>query len=131
MQFNNDKPIYLQLADRLADDIVGGTYNDDDRVPSVREYAMQTEVNTNTAVKAYDELSRDEIIYNRRGLGYFVTPGARGRIADARRHEFVNTVLPEVFRQMRLLGIGMDDVEREWAASTQRRGDTTTQQPTT
>lgn len=120
MQFNNDKPIYLQLADRLADDIVGGVYNDDDRVPSVREYAVQTEVNTNTAVKAYDELSRGEIIYNRRGLGYFVTPGARERIAAARRHEFMHAVLPEVFRQMRLLGIGMDDVEREWTAAAQQ-----------
>lgn len=40
MQFNNDKPIYLQLADRLSDDIVDGKYNDDDRVPSVREFGM-------------------------------------------------------------------------------------------
>ena len=54
MQFNNYKPIYLQLADRLSDDIVDGKYNDDDRVPSVREFGMCFEVNTNTAVKAYE-----------------------------------------------------------------------------
>ena len=74
MTFNNDKAIYIQMADRLCDDILAGTYSDDDRVPSVREYAVSLEVNTNTAVKAYDQLARDGIIYNRRGLGYFVTP---------------------------------------------------------
>ncbi|MBM6662517.1 GntR family transcriptional regulator [Marseilla massiliensis] len=70
--FNPDKPIYLQMAERLCDEILAGTYSDDDRVPSVREYAVMLEVNTNTAVKAYDALARDNVIYNRRGLGYFV-----------------------------------------------------------
>lgn len=114
MQFNNDKPIYLQLADRLSDDIVDGKYNDDDRVPSVREFGMCFEVNTNTAVKAYDMLSRDNVIYNRRGLGYFVTPGAREKIMEARRTEFMNSVLPDVFRQMRMLGIGIEELTRMW-----------------
>lgn len=114
MQFNNEKPIYLQLADRLSDDIVDGKYNDDDRVPSVREFGMCFEVNTNTAVKAYDMLSRDNVIYNRRGLGYFVTPGAREKIMEARRTEFMNSVLPDVFRQMRMLGIGIEELARMW-----------------
>ena len=77
MIFNNDKPIYLQMADRLSDEILAGTYHDDERIPSVREYAVLLQVNTNTAVKAYEELARNEIIYNRRGLGYFVTKGAK------------------------------------------------------
>lgn len=114
MQFNNDKPIYLQLADRLSDDIVDGKYNDDDRVPSVREFGMCFEVNTNTAVKAYDMLSRDNVIYNRRGLGYFVTPGAREKIMESRRTDFMNSVLPDVFRQMRMLGIGIEELTRMW-----------------
>ena len=114
MQFNNDKPIYLQLADRLSDDIVDGKYNADDRVPSVREFGMCFEVNTNTAVKAYDMLSRDNVIYNRRGLGYFVTPGAREKIMESRRTEFMNSVLPDVFRQMRMLGIGIEELTRMW-----------------
>ena len=73
MTFSNDKPIYIQMADRLCDEILSGVYQDDDRIPSVREYAVLLEVNTNTAVKAYDELARANIIYNKRGLGYFVT----------------------------------------------------------
>lgn len=114
MTFNNDKAIYIQMADRLCDDILAGTYSDDDRVPSVREYAVSLEVNTNTAVKAYDQLARDGIIYNRRGLGYFVTPGARDSIMQARRKAFLDTTLPSLFRDMRLLGIGIDDVINEW-----------------
>ena len=73
MTFSNDKAIYIQMADRLCDDILAGVYTDDERIPSVREYAVKLEVNTNTAVKAYDYLARDGIIYNKRGLGYFVT----------------------------------------------------------
>jgi DNA-binding transcriptional regulator YhcF (GntR family) len=110
MTFSNDKPIYLQMADRLCDEILSGVYQDDDRIPSVREYSVLLEVNTNTAVKAYEQLAREEIIYNKRGLGYFVTPGAKKQILKARKKEFMKERLPELFRQMRLLDITIDDV---------------------
>lgn len=112
--FSNDKAIYLQMADRLCDEILAGTYGADGRIPSVREYAVMLEVNTNTAVKAYDALARDGIIYNRRGLGYFVSPTARDTIMQSRRREFIDRTLPEMFRNMRLLGIGMDEVTERW-----------------
>ena len=110
MIFSNDKPIYIQMADRLCDEILAGKYKDDDRIPSVREYAVMLEVNANTAVKAYDELSRANIIYNKRGLGYFVTPGAKKQILKERKQEFMKQRLPELFRQMQLLDITIDDV---------------------
>jgi len=110
MTFTNDKAIYIQMADRLCDEILAGKYKDDDRIPSVREYAVMLEVNANTAVKAYDELSRANIIYNKRGLGYFVTPGAKKQILKERKQEFMKQRLPELFRQMQLLDITIDDV---------------------
>jgi Predicted transcriptional regulators len=110
MIFTNDKAIYLQMADRLCDEILAGSYKDDDRIPSVREYAVLLEVNTNTAVKAYDELARADVIYNKRGLGYFVKPGAREHILAERKREFVEQQLPEMFRQMKLLGIKKEEV---------------------
>ena len=110
MTFTNDKAIYIQMADRLCDEILAGKYKDDDRIPSVREYSVLLEVNTNTAVKAYDELARANIIYNKRGLGYFVTPGAKKQILKERKQEFMKQRLPELFRQMRLLDITIDDV---------------------
>lgn len=114
MIFNSDKAIYVQMADRLCDEILAGKYNGDDRIPSVREYSVMLEVNTNTAVKAYDLLARDEIIYNKRGLGYFVSPGARDEIMASRKKEFIEQTLPDVFRQMRLLDIDIKDVDKEW-----------------
>ncbi len=114
MTFNNDKAIYLQMADRLCDQILAGDYGDDARIPSVREYAVLLQVNTNTAMKAYDQMARDEIIYNKRGLGYFVTPGAREKILAARRKDFMEQQLPELFRNMKLLGIDIKDVEKAW-----------------
>lgn len=110
MIFTNDKAIYIQMADRLCDEILAGKYKDDDRIPSVREYSVLLEVNTNTAVKAYDELARANIIYNKRGLGYFVTPGAKKQILKERKQEFMKQRLPELFRQMQLLDITIDDV---------------------
>ena len=111
MNFTNDKPIYVQMADRLMDEILADKYKDDDRIPSVREYAVLLEVNTNTAVKAYDELSRANIIYNKRGMGYFVTPGAKKQILKERKRTFMKERLPELFRQMKLLGITLEDVK--------------------
>ena len=110
MIFTNDKAIYIQMADRLCDEILAGKYKDDDRIPSVREYAVLLEVNANTAVKAFDELSRANIIYNKRGLGYFVTPGAKKQILKERKQEFMKERLPELFRQMKLLGINKEEV---------------------
>ena len=105
------------MADRLCDEILADTYKDDDRIPSVREYAVLLEVNTNTAVKAYDELARANIIYNQRGLGYFVTKGAKKQIMKERKRRVMKTHLPELFRQMRLLGIDIKDIDEAWATT--------------
>ena len=112
--FNPDKAIYLQMVDRLCDDILAGTYKADERIPSVREYAVALGVNVNTAVKAYDELARQEVIYNRRGLGYYVSPRSRTQILKSRRREFMQQRLPDLFRQMRLLGISIEEVNEAW-----------------
>ncbi|MCR5513030.1 MAG: GntR family transcriptional regulator [Prevotella sp.] len=117
MIFTNDKAIYIQMADRLCDEILADKYKDDDRIPSVREYAVLLEVNANTVVKAYDELSRANIIYNKRGLGYFVTPGAKKQIMKERKQEFMKERLPELFRQMQLLDITLEDVKSAYAAT--------------
>ncbi|MBQ6064258.1 MAG: GntR family transcriptional regulator [Prevotella sp.] len=110
MAFNTDKAIFLQMADRVCDEILSGKYGDDDRIPSVRDYAVMLEVNTNTAMKAYEQLARENIIYNKRGLGYYVTPGAREQILAKRRHNFMSQQLPELFRQMELLRLDIEDV---------------------
>lgn len=98
------------MVDRLMDEIMTGTYKDEERIPSVREYAVTLGVNTNTAMKAYDELSRTNIIYNKRGLGYFVTAGAKEQILKERKEEFFSQTCPRLKQQLEQLGITIDEL---------------------
>lgn len=71
MNFKESKAIYLQIADRICDEILLGQYQEEERIPSVREYAAMVEVNANTAMRSFDYLQSQDIIYNKRGIGYF------------------------------------------------------------
>lgn len=119
MIFKEGLPIYMQIAERISDEILAGTYAADSRVPGVREYSCLLEVNVNTAAKAFDLLLRRGVLYNKRGLGTFVTTDARQLIQDARRREFMESDLPDLFRRMQLLGITTEEVHKahaEWLA---------------
>ena len=89
MKFKESKSIYLQIADRINDEILQGQYAEEGRIPSVREYAATVEVNANTVVRTYDYLQGQEIIYNKRGIGYFVATGARELIHSLRKNTFL------------------------------------------
>ena len=112
MKFKESKSIYLQIADRICDEILQGQYKEEERIPSVREYAATVEVNANTVVRSFDYLQGQDIIYNKRGLGYFVAPGGRERILELRKAVFLRDELPEFFRQLKMLGIPLSDVEK-------------------
>lgn len=92
--FRQDKAIYVQIAESICDDILSGRYGEDDRIPSVRELSVLLEVNTNTVVRTYDILTREGVIYTRRGMGFFVSPGARDAIIKARRARFMKEPAP-------------------------------------
>lgn len=104
----NNKAIYLQIADKICDDILLGTYTAGGRLPSVREYAAMVQVNANTVMRSYDYLSSLEVIYNERGIGFFVADDACGKVTDMRRTSFLETEIGEVFHQLRLLGVTPD-----------------------
>ncbi len=78
----------MQIADRICDEILQGQYMEEERISSVREYAATVEVNANTVVRTYDYLQGQEIIYNKRGIGYFVSAGAKDRIIALRKKTF-------------------------------------------
>ncbi|MCM1484021.1 MAG: GntR family transcriptional regulator [Muribaculaceae bacterium] len=102
---NNDRAIYLQIADGIMDEIIAGVYVPDGRIPSVREYAGRVEVNANTVMRAYDYLERNGTLYNRRGIGFFVSADAIERIKAAWREEFFSTDMPRVFSRMHSIGL--------------------------
>ena len=110
MNFKESKPIYLQIADRICDEILQGQYKAEERIPSVREYAATVEVNANTVVRSFDYLQGQDIIYNKRGLGYFVAPEGRDRILALRKEVLLRYELPEFFRQLKTLDIPLEEV---------------------
>ncbi len=110
----NSKAIYLQIADRICDDILAGELRVDDRLPSVREYAALVQVNPNTMMRTYDHLSQQEIIFNRRGIGFFVAPGAPERVREARTRDLMQDELLPLFNRLRLLGISPETLRRQY-----------------
>jgi DNA-binding transcriptional regulator YhcF (GntR family) len=100
MDFKNYKAIYLQIADRICDEILLGTYGEEERIPSVREYASVVDVNANTAMRAFDYLQSLQVIYNKRGIGYFVAVGAKGAILKLRKEMFLKDELEYFFKQL-------------------------------
>lgn len=108
MQFDSNRPIYLQILDSICEQILDGKLEPDGRILSVREYGAQLGVNPNTIMRSYERLTNDGIIYNKRGLGYFIAPDARDKVLDIKRKEFMENVFPKIRRQMQLLGIGSE-----------------------
>ncbi|MDR0891278.1 MAG: GntR family transcriptional regulator [Mediterranea sp.] len=105
MEFKESKAIYLQIADRLCDEILAGKYAEEERIPSVREYAAVVEVNANTTMRSYDYLQSKGIIYNKRGIGYFVVTGAAELVLTLKREHFLHEEVEYFFKQIYTLGI--------------------------
>ena len=105
MEFSSTKPIYIQIADVICDRILSGELKDEDRIPSVREYGASLGVNPNTMMRSYEALTDEGVIYNRRGIGYFVSADARDKILKAQRKEFLEHDVPVIKARMNLLGL--------------------------
>lgn len=107
MDFRKQKPIYLQIADHLSEQVLQGALTPDDRMPSVRDVAASMGVNPNTVVRSFDYLQQEEIIYQRRGVGYFVSPDAKEKVLAEQRREFLEEELPLIRQKMQVLGIDL------------------------
>lgn len=110
MEFSKDKAIYVQIAERLMDGILSGRFQEGGRLPSVREVAADVEVNVNTVVRSYEWLEQLGVVYQKRGLGFFASGGARDNIITHRREVFFNQKLPLLTAEMRKLSISWDEV---------------------
>ena len=97
-------------VDVICDEILLEQYSEEERIPSVREYAAVVEVNANTAMRSYDYLQSQGIIYNKRGIGYFVSSGARKLILSLRKEYFLKEEIDYFFKQMYTLGISAKEM---------------------
>lgn len=112
MEFDNNKSIFLQIAETINENVVSGAYPAGEKIPSVREMAADLGVNPNTVMRTYSELQASGIIENKRGVGYFVNRNAPKLILERKRTEFFKKVLPEFLRQASLLGITSSDLKK-------------------
>lgn len=112
MKFKEEQPIYLQIADLICENILSGRWPPGERIPSVRDAAVSMEVNPNTALRAYDYLQNLGIIYNKRGIGYFVAEDGLEKTRALKREDFFANILPNVIKTMKLVGIQYSEIER-------------------
>ena len=108
MQFSEEKPIWRQIYELIAMRILSGEWRENERIMSVREMAASVGVNPNTVMRSYERLEADGIIYNRRGVGFFVSEGARDHIKQLERKKFMDEELPKLRERLSLIGLSIE-----------------------
>jgi len=112
MDFKKSQTIYMQIADFICENILSEKIKAGDKIQSVREMAASIQVNPNTVMRTYSYLQEQEIIFNKRGIGYFVSEDAAQKMKDIKKEEFIQSYLPELFKNMDLLGIDFGELEK-------------------
>lgn len=110
MEFDSNKPIYLQICDSIFDRILSGDLQPGGRIPSVRELGADIGVNPNTVMRSYEKLTDAGIIFNKRGIGYFIADDARDIVLKEQREEFIRNEVPKIRKRMALLGLFPEEV---------------------
>ena len=110
MEFDNNKPIYIQIADNISDRILSGELKQGSRIPSVREWGAGIGVNPNTVARSYELLSNRGVIYNQRGIGFFVADDALETIKSAERKKFIEEEFPAFRTRAELLGVNLKEL---------------------
>lgn len=108
--WQDDAPIYLQLRDRVVSLILDGSLQPGDALPSVRQIAAEYRINPLTVTKAYEGLAEESIVEKRRGLGLFVNAGARERLGERMRIQFLTEEWPRIAKRIHLLGLRASDL---------------------
>lgn len=116
MEFTDNKPIYKQIIGYFYSQILNQEWSGQERVPSVREIAVLMEVNPNTALRAFHELQEKNILYNKRGVGYFVADDAFKKVKNIKREEFIEVKLPALIKDMNQLDLSFSDLEELYKA---------------
>ena len=111
MDFKENPAIYIQIAEYVCEQILLKKWKLGDKITSIRDLAIQMEVNPNTVQRAYDLLQQQNIITNKRGIGYFTEDDAMERIMSFRREQFIENELPVLLRNMFLLKIDFREIK--------------------
>ncbi len=113
LEWKEDQPIYRQLRDKVAAQIIKGSIKEGEPLPSVRSVAVDLRINPLTASKAYQELVDDDLVEKKRGLGMFVVKGARSKLLNIERKKFLEEEWPEVSKRISSLGLDVKDLMKK------------------
>lgn len=105
MNFNDERPIFLQLAQQLEEGILSGAYGEESQVPSITEYSATYKINPATALKGINLLVDAGLLYKKRGVGMFVAAGAREKLCGQRRERFYHDYVEKMVREAKRLGL--------------------------
>lgn len=108
--FDADSPIYRQIAGRIKADVLSGALGPDEPVMSTNQYAAFYRINPATAAKAFQQLVDEGVLYKKRGIGMFVSPGAPAALRAGRRDRFFGDVVDPLVDEARAIGIPLDEV---------------------
>ena len=109
-EWNDSRPIYLQLRDGVVEMILEGVLKEGDLLPSVRNVAAEYRVNPLTVLKAYQELVEEGLVETKRGRGMFVTAGAPALLMKAERQKFLAEEWPRICAAIQRLGLNIEDL---------------------
>jgi len=111
MKFRKQRAIYLQIGDYICENILTGTYVPGDKIPSVRDMAVSVEVNPNTVMRTYTDLQLKGILFNQRGIGFFIADDAIEKILEMKKKDFFKADLPDFFKTIKLLNLQFEDLQ--------------------
>ena len=111
MEFRDNPAIYIQIAEYVCEQILLNKWDLGEKIISIRDFAINMEVNPNTVQRAYDLLQQNNIITNKRGIGYFIEEDAMERILEFRREQFMKNELPVFLRNIYLLKIDFREIK--------------------
>lgn len=114
MKYKTDKPIYLQIVDYICSQIIQDKWDINNRTPSVRELSILLAVNPNTVVRAFENIEQLGIVYNKRGIGFFIEEDAKEKIDKLYKEEFFQENLPELFEKMKILKISVEEIAKAY-----------------
>ncbi len=110
LDLNSDKSIYIQISDTIENEILIGNLKEEDRAPSTNEFAKIYKINPATAGKGLNILVEEEILYKKRGIGMFVSKGARDKILKKRQEAFFKEAIPELIREAKILEVKSSEI---------------------
>ncbi len=110
-RLQEDKPIFVQIAEQLEASILDGSVNEGERVPSTNEFAKHYQINPATAAKGINQLVDEDILFKKRGVGMFVAEGAREKILSKRKDAFYKDFVVPMKKEAEKLGIHLEELK--------------------